>query len=748
MDKRHENDNDSDRARRTPSPDRNPNVFDDEYALGPDEDEFMPTVSDGFRPAGMGNNMTSNDDRQNQNRSALPRVPPLMTTQPMDSDLRRIASRNSTMKASSGPETAGHDSHEQTNYGRGHNSRATAGLQHRESISSTGSFATMARSESPLGTGPSHPYGMYQQNTMARSPSVTTSSTHQPQRSMSLSRPTHPYGMYQQNVTEDDEPPLAPVQAAIPVGFPGLNTNFHRRLGPDGEEQDIVGPDGHAEQLPPYTRYPEEGPTKAAMVAEANATPVESANPTVNAFDDVNAITPTTPVSPLHALPPNTVIEQSTEPQTQDTARPETSASRPAPSTTASSEPEISEKNETTAKNKNWRSKRLWGKVPMGVALILLVLLLVFAIVLGAAIGTFVAKSKIKDRGPRRGKDHEEPSPQVTPTHSLFDASPIPTPTWLPPLPTGAFALPLGIAQESSPSCLTMANQLSAWSCKMTFAPLVLTVSNPSNPGGRPLANLQALTKADGSVQYGVQPPSLPIQPMPMQLVVDLDYKAYGPAFHFSARYDKVVVLNSIEFAAGSALNSRQEKPPDKPSYRHRFQVLPGDAPWFCVWNSTYIEGYIYAKDNSTAATFSAFPTAWPSNAYGSSVSAESLPPLTSESGSPAQTASPTIRRKKRGDSDYPRYPPYPRIVKIEERRLPGSPQPYCQKMRLFDNGQLLEALDSNSKPIRIYLQENDPTYEQFFGGNTLVTPSPTAAPGAKKRSDPTGACHCQWMFQ
>lgn len=556
--------------------------------------------------------------------------------------------------------------------------------------------------------------------------------------------------MYQQNVTEeDDEPPLPQVQASIPVGFPGINTNFHRRLGPDGEEQDIVGPDGHAEQLPPYTRYPEEGPTKAAMVAEANATPIEPANPTGNTFDDSNAITPISPVSPLQTLPPVQAlpVNPSTEAQPGDTTRPATSSSRPAPSTTASTERDLSEKDEGTTKDKNWRSKRLWGKIPMGVAVVLLILLLVFAIVLGAAIGTFVAKSKDKDRGRDRKKDHDNASPQVTPTHSLFDASPIPTPAWLPPLPTGAFALPLGIAQESSPSCLTMANQLSAWSCKMTFAPLVLTVNNPPQQGGRPLVNLQALTKADGSVQYGVQPPALPIQPMPMQLVMDLDYKAYGPAFHFSARYDKVVVLNSGEFAAGSALGSRQDKPPDKPSYRHRFQVLPGDSPWFCIWNQTYIEGYIYAKDNSTAATFSAFPTAWPSNAYGSSVSAESLPPLTSDPSTATQTATPTIRKKKRGDSDYPRYPPYPRIVKIEERRLPGSPQPYCQKMRLFDNGQLLEALDGSGRPIRIYLQENDPTYEQFFSGNPPST-SPTGAPGSKKRSDPTGACHCQWMFQ
>lgn len=46
-------------------------------------------------------------------------------------------------------------------------------------------------------------------------------------------------------------------QEQIPVGFPGHVHNSRRRIGADGEEQDIIGSDGHAEQLPPYSRYPD-----------------------------------------------------------------------------------------------------------------------------------------------------------------------------------------------------------------------------------------------------------------------------------------------------------------------------------------------------------------------------------------------------------------------------------------------------------------------------------------------------------
>lgn len=111
-----------------------------------------------------------------------------------------------------------------------------------------------SRPQSPYqgATGPSHPYGMYPQDIgLTRNPSVgTTSTIRQPERSYSgPSGPTQPYGMYPQNTVPEDE--------QIPVaGFPGMDQDYQRRLGPDGEDvDDLIGPDGYAEQLPPYTRF-------------------------------------------------------------------------------------------------------------------------------------------------------------------------------------------------------------------------------------------------------------------------------------------------------------------------------------------------------------------------------------------------------------------------------------------------------------------------------------------------------------
>jgi hypothetical protein len=350
-------------------------------------------------------------------------------------------------------------------------------------------------------------------------------------------------------------------------------------------------------------------------------------------------------------------------------------------------------------------------------------------------------------------------SPQVTgPLPSLFDATPIPTPVSLPQLPIGNYALPLGVAQESSPACLVTADQLPAWSCKMTFAPLVFTIqrSSSSNPSNPPAAMVRGLTKPDGGIQYGVQAPNLP--DMDMQLVVDTDYQAYGPAYHFSARYDKLVVLNSDELTAGASSST----PDAQPNFRHRFQVQPGDEPWFCYWNGTYIEGYVYVMDNSTAASFSSFPTGWPSNPYDSSVPVDSLGPSTvftpASSTVSGGTPTPTRARRRRGDGDYPRLSPYPRIVKIEERRLPESTPAYCQKMRLYDTGIVLPVTDNNEQPIIIALQENDPSFDAFLQADAAPSSSSSSSASSnittkrsrsvEKRTEPLGACHCQWMFQ
>ena len=148
-----------------------------------------------------------------------------------------------------------------------HASRVSHPPRSITSISDLGSFipaqprsrrttptSEFSRAQSPYqgAMGPSHPYGMYQQDIgLTRTPSMATTSTiRQPERSYSgPSGPTQPYAMYPQNTVPEDE--------QVPVArFLGIDQQYQRRLGPDGEDvDDLIGPDGYAEQLPPYTRF-------------------------------------------------------------------------------------------------------------------------------------------------------------------------------------------------------------------------------------------------------------------------------------------------------------------------------------------------------------------------------------------------------------------------------------------------------------------------------------------------------------
>ncbi|KAH9871840.1 hypothetical protein J1614_006098 [Plenodomus biglobosus] len=773
-------------------PPDNPDVFDDDYEIDPDEDDFMPSVSDGFRPV----NTTQEwpNDRQAPTRHDAPQRQTSTSKPPgaPGTDLRRMATRNSVAKVHDPMPPEGQSSHH-----RGPSNPSPLG--HRDSVSSAGSFATTSHSENPfeLGTGPSHPYAMYPQHTMARPVSIATTSTErQPHRSMSLQRPTHPYAMYSQSGLADEEPQevlaepsrptLPPVQTAMgPVGFPGLNSGYHRVLGPDGEEQDIIGPDGHTEQLPPYSRYPDEGPTKASMAAEMSASRIIPAPvPGAESEDPFN--TPVSPSSPLSrtsfsapALPIAPALPTVT-PARLPPQRPETQTGNPAPANSAAThtipaepsdsssasllttENSFSEKAEPEDSKPNWRKRKLWGRIPMVVVVAILVLLLICAIALGAAIGTIIVKKHHSDKEEGdRDKPHDQPLAQITgPNGSLFDAVPIPTPSGLAPLPTGAFALPLGIPQESSPGCLTQANQYSAWSCKMTFAPLVLTVNDTSEiPGCEQFASMKQGSSVPGdAILYGLQTPELDTEFM--DLVIDLDYKAYGPAFHFKTRYDKLVILRQEELSVSQGLTKKRQ---DESGFRQRFIVRPGDMPWYCFWNETYIEGYIYTTDNSSAASYTALPSPslgspTPTLLNSAIVNAETAATATSGSSSyptpsieATQTAVPAARRDANSGSDPaapPRMFPYPRIVKIEERRVPHSPQPYCQQMLLLDNGRMTTAPNGNNGPLRVWLQEQDPTYEEYIAASQDNDRKRTGrADHIVRRSDPSSACHCQWMF-
>lgn len=198
---------------------------------------------------------------------------------PFDSD-----SSSSTITSQEGPEAFGfshteapsdHQSdirNRPSSVAKPHRPHESLTLRHEHDNSASNvqpSFAraSIASSEGPVirpdspyrgPTGPSHPYQMYPQRTLsdATTSTATPVSRESPADSeQSQQGPTHPYSLYTQSTTEVED---APSRSIPVVGFPTLPDNYRRRLGPDGEEAgDLIGPMGHTEELPPYTRYPE-----------------------------------------------------------------------------------------------------------------------------------------------------------------------------------------------------------------------------------------------------------------------------------------------------------------------------------------------------------------------------------------------------------------------------------------------------------------------------------------------------------
>lgn len=165
-------------------------------------------------------------------------------------------------------------------------------------VTSNASSVFIPRTQSPYqgAAGPSHPYAMYHQDIgVSRTPSnATSSTTRTPLRPyVGSSGPTHPYGLYAENiVSEDETTPRAESNPAVPLGFTEASNGYQRRLGPEGDDaDDFVGPDGHTEQLPAYTRYPNDLPPKIAPIE-----PVVNTNPPLDPFADSQTTLNATPI--------------------------------------------------------------------------------------------------------------------------------------------------------------------------------------------------------------------------------------------------------------------------------------------------------------------------------------------------------------------------------------------------------------------------------------------------------------------
>lgn len=260
--------------------------------------------------------------------------------------------------------------------------------------------------------------------------------------------PTHPYALYPQNTAMSEE--LS--SQHIPIGFPGHTVTYQRQVGPDGEEiGDLVGPLGHMEELPPYTRYPDgpyatrsqfgtpastnagttgaDGSASPSVPASVSAAPNTSVDPSVdfgtNPSADASAaasaaasVDPSVnasvdePGSPRHSSAPSAAWQ--TEPgdialTNRTPEYSETDRSRGAvdgsnqsiqtgdSGTTGNSfnvaAKDFAERIDTGGKWHRRARKKLWGVVPYWAICLMIIGLLIVGIILGAVVGTVMANN-------------------------------------------------------------------------------------------------------------------------------------------------------------------------------------------------------------------------------------------------------------------------------------------------------------------------------------------------------------------
>jgi hypothetical protein len=288
--------------------------------------------------------------------------------------------------------------------------------------------------------------------------------------------------------------------------------------------------------------------------------------------------------------------------------------------------------------------------------------------------------------------------------------------------------------------------QSKAWSCQIPWSPLLVQVSGL--PGAtNPLAKNEVIIDyGNGSMQdcypYGTQPPVLD-HPQVLNLVSDNQEPDRGPAWFFQTTYNKVVVVQedqlSSPYQTGSKRDvSPRDQDPRPGDFMRKGVAQPGDKPWFCYWNGTLLEAFLYVNLTSSEASQS--------------------PSITTPLPNPTQTSQPSAASSGVSSLDYswpvgPPLPAYPKVLKIQERRIPRGPQaipPYCIQNYITPDGTAQPVMNSTNQPATIYLNETDLETVAPMTGRGIVLDLNELELDQRdveiKERQTQGNCGCVWL--
>ncbi|KAL0934229.1 uncharacterized protein CTRU02_211028 [Colletotrichum truncatum] len=651
-------------------------------------------------------------------------------------------------------------------------------------VSSASTDSPIIRSESPYEgpSGPSHPYQMYPQRTN----SVATSSTaRMSERSYAGPRgPTHPYTLYTQNTVAVD----SHEGDSIPVGFPGRSDNYQRRMGPEGEDiADLIGPLGHTEELPPYTRYPEQAyarkqpgempgglqqPSQSSLpqqqeeqqsqVRQQQTLPSsrQQQQPEQQQSQPVINITAAS-VTPIPGAGGIGLATRNPEFESREDLRlqPSRMSSRTLTSD-AASQHEINTAAEAYAEkstDRKWQKRakrRMFGVIPYWAICLLAVGLVLMGIILGAVIGTFFAKHK---KPPGRHQD-DEPIPLVIPTATV-DIKPLATlPPDLPSMEVGTFGLPPLIASQAPSTCFNDTTQSQAWTCNIPFTSYVMTVSRIANelPISDYTLKLTTFNDSDRNdasfnmISWGTQPPLI-IDPLKMRLVNDTSEPGRGAAWFAQMTYNKTVIVAEDRFPGVSTTRPSSKKrwngpPPSSGDFSRKGVkgAQAGDRPWICTWPGTLLEVFVYPAQNNS---YQRKPTSTTRP-----LAAATFPPATS---TPflvrhglVTTIYPSAVPTERPRRSPP--PPYPQVIKFEERRvsLDQTKNAFCRQVEVCDDGEnTVPVLNDEGQPVEVMIMENRQTVAIADSKRWIHEDSFLVSRDRPTRTSQLSDCGCIWWF-
>lgn len=284
----------------------------------------------------------------------------------------------------------------------------------------------------------------------------------------------------------------------------------------------------------------------------------------------------------------------------------------------------------------------------------------------------------------------------------------MPSATSLPPLPTGSFNIHLSEPSFSANDCLVGSSQ-EAWACT-NEEDLDLDVYVDRD-------NVTAISMKRNSPpfwRYGPQTPEVHnvLAVLPVQ---DTENTEKGPAYYFQKSFDKLVILNGDNFNH----NLDKRSPMDREGHADlgkrgspSFTAIPPNSrTWFCHWNGTLLEAFIFSQDTAQESTTTPNPMATPST-------------MTYLRRDPAPFPLPTNT--------------FPKTIKVEERRNPvNEVGPYCEPMIILDS---ITATPDPTRSI-IQLNESEPAiYSPDMRRRDLFE-----GPMVEKRGVVYG-CQCKWL--